>query len=64
MKPGKKIDLHETEKSHIALRSHLSKYLHVLEIIWNSDQGRFYIGIISIANSTPDMSCSAHVVQV
>ena len=32
-----------------------------LEMIWNSDWGRFYIGIVSISNSTPDMSYSAHV---
>ena len=28
MKPGRKIDLYETEKSHIALWSNLSKCLH------------------------------------
>ena len=29
MKPGRKIDLYETEKSHTALRPNLSKCLHV-----------------------------------
>ena len=29
MEPGMKIDLYETEKSHIALWSNLSKCLHV-----------------------------------
>ena len=28
-KPGRKIDLYETEKSNIALKSNLSKCLHV-----------------------------------
>ena len=56
---GMKINQYETEKSHIALWSNLSKLLHVKK--WY----KIHIGVdfisVSISNSTPDMSCSVYV---
>ena len=49
IKPGMKIDRYETEKSHIALWSNLSKSLQV---------SRFYIGIDFNINTKYELLCA------
>ena len=59
MRPGMTINQYETEKSHAALSSSLSKCLRVYK--WYKNQiGEDFISI-SISNLTPCTGCSVHI---